>query len=274
MKNILVPTDLTACTEKTLEYAIMLAAKSSSKLFFYHISEKQKQDFSNFFISCIKKKIENLKIDLNLLQTEFIIETGSFSNDHIKRIIKKHKINMLVIEASHEGHNTTFFGSYVSDLINEISCPVLSVPYGSGEFKIEHIGFAAELFDLPKRIKTIIPFAKLFNADIEAFHIYPVFPQEVDVEKYDVGKVLGKIKRENDYENISIQFIKTAFDNEPVIGIRKYISTAKPDLLVMFHKPRGLFDKLFLDEGATPTVLKTSEVPVLAFNKKSSLKIM
>lgn len=274
MKNILIPTDLADCTDKTLEYAILLGFKSHSKLFFYHISEKQKHGFADYFISCIKQKSEKLKIDFNQLQTEFISETGAFSNEHLKKIIKQHEINLLVIEASHDGHRTTFFGSYVTDLINEINCPVLSVPHSSGEFKIEQIGFASELFDLSKRIKTIIPFAKLFNANIEVFHVYPVYPQEVDVKKFDSEKVLRKIKRENNYENISIQFIKTTFDNEPVTGIKKYISSAKPDMIVMFHKPRGLFDKLALDEGATPSVIKTSPVPILAFNKKSSQKIM
>jgi nucleotide-binding universal stress UspA family protein len=274
MKNILIPTDLTKCTSKTLEYAIILAMKSISKLFFYHISEKQNLGFEDYFRGCIKQKTEKLKIDFDQLQAEFISETGAFSNEHFKKIIKQHKINLLVIEAGHDSHKTTFFGSYVTDLINEISCPVLSVPHESGEFKIENIGFASELFDLPKRIKAIIPFAKLFNANIGVFHVYPVYPQEVDVKKYDKEKVLGKIKKENNYENISIQFVKTAFDNEPVTGIRKYLSTAKPDLLVMFHKPRGLFDKLFLDEGATPSLLKTSQVPMLALNKKSFLKIM
>lgn len=274
MKNILVPTDLTNCTSKTLEYAIVLAMKSNSKLFFYHISEELNQGFRDYFRSCIRQKTEKLQIDFNQLQAEFISETGAFSNEHFKKITKKHKINLLVIETSHDGHRKTFFGSSVTELINEINCPVLSVPHEYGEFKIKQIGFASELFDLPKRIKIIIPFARLFNAHIEIFHVYPVYPQEIDVKKFDAEKVLGKIKRENNYENISIQFIKTTFDNEPVMGIRKYINTSKPDLLVMFHKPRGLFDKLVFDEGATLSVIKAGRVPILAFNKKSSLKIM
>jgi hypothetical protein len=36
MKNILIPTDLTDCTQNTLKYAISLSARSKTKLFFYH----------------------------------------------------------------------------------------------------------------------------------------------------------------------------------------------------------------------------------------------
>lgn len=274
MKNILIPTDLTDCSSKTLEYAIILGAKSHSKIFFYTISQNRKPRFPEYFINCIKQKCDGLKIDFDTLQTEFISEEGTFSNDPITKIIKKHKINLLVIGAGREGHRSTFYGSHITDLINEINCPVLSVPNGISGFKIERIGFASELFDLSTRIKTIIPFARMFDSAIEVFHVYPVYPQEVDVKKFDSEKVLKKLKRENDYGNINIQFVKTSYDNEPVTGIKKYINSAKPDLLVMFHKPRGLFDKLTLDEGATPSVIKKSTVPILALNKKSYLKLM
>jgi nucleotide-binding universal stress UspA family protein len=171
------------------------------------------------------------------------------------------------------GFEKTFFNSYISDLINEITCPVITFPHGYTNFKIEKIGFASELFDITKRLHTIVPFAKRFNAHIEIFHVYPVYPEAADINKYNTEKFLDKLKRLNTYDNMSIKFIKTTFDNEPVTGIKKYIDTEKPDLLVMFHKPRGLFDKLALDEGATPSIIRKSEIPILALNKISVLKM-
>jgi hypothetical protein len=41
-------------------------------------------------------------------------------------------------------------------------------------------------------------------------------------------------------------------------------------MLVVSHKPRGLFDKLTLDSGITTALVKNSPVPVLAFNKKAT----
>jgi hypothetical protein len=137
---------------------------------------------------------------------------------------------------------------------------------------MEKIGFASELFDLSLRLHSIIPFAKRFNAHIEIFHVYPVFPQKIDINECNSEEFLDSIKRLNAYDKITIKFIKTAFHNEPLVGIRKYIETEKPDLLVMFHKPRGLFDKLALDEGSTPSIIKKSTIPILAVNKTSALK--
>ena len=127
---------------------------------------------------------------------------------------------------------------------------------------------------MKRRIKLIIPFAKLFNASVEIVHVYPVFPQIVAVEKIKKEKELERIKKENDYDKISFLFIKTTFDNEAVKGILKYINSNNPDLLMLSHKPRGLFDKLALDSGATESVEKKSSVPILVFNKKSISKII
>ncbi len=274
MKNILIPTDLTDCTEDAIKYAIKFLVKSNSKLFFYHLSENMKPEDIGYMKDFIQRIFSEINIDINKIQTEYISEKADFSNEHIKKIIKKHSIDLVIICSHHDAFHTTFFGSLLSDMINESSCPVLSIPHNYNSFKMDRIGFASELFDLKKRIKAIIPFAKLFNATIEVFHVYPVYPQVVDIEKFNTKKVLDKIKLENDYDKINFHFVKTNIDNEPVKGIRKYINTNKPDLLVMSHKPRGLFDKLAFDSGATVSVVKTSPVPILAFNKNSSSKMM
>jgi nucleotide-binding universal stress UspA family protein len=275
MKNILIPTDLTDCTRSTLKYAIRFSSISNTKLFFYHISEKPKMVAGKYLKEYINSVFSEKNIEIDKVQTEFIVETGEFSNQKIKRIIKKYSIDLVIMGASHDAFKNTFFGSYVSDLINEVSCPVLSIPHGIYKgFKMQHIGFASELFDLKKRIKAIIPFAKLFNSEIEVFHVYPVYPEQVDVHKFNAEKILDQIKHENDYDKITIDFIKTSFDNEPVKGITKYINNNKPDLLVMSHKPRGLFDKLTFDSGTTASVVKTSSIPILLFNKKSTRRLM
>jgi nucleotide-binding universal stress UspA family protein len=272
MKNILVPTDLTSCTENTLKYAISIALKSGSKLFFYHVDVKPCQEPIHQK-NLIKMTFKELDVDFDKVQSEFIFETGNFSNERIEKIIESHKIDFVIMGASHEGFRKTFFGTHVSDLINEVDIPVLSFPHGYNKLSIERIGFASEMFDVTKRLYSIVPFAKMLDAHIDIFHVYPVYPQAIDINKCNTQKFLDRIKKLNNYDNISIKFIKTAMDNEPVTGMMKYIESEKPDLLVMFHKPRGLFDKLAFDIGATPSMLKKSPVPVLAFSKKYALKI-
>ncbi len=274
MKNILIPTDLTDCTKNTISYAIALGVKSNTKLFFYHTETSQERSNKEYAIKFIKDIFNEQHLNFEKSQVEFIIENVAFSNAQIKSTIEKFNIDLVIMGASHEGLKTTFFGSHVSKLINDVSCPVLSIPHDYNNINIDRIGYATELFDLSERVREIVPFAKLFNASIEAFHVYPVFPQTIDVEKYDVKKSLSQLQNENSYSKINLHFIKTTFDNEPITGIREFIKSYKPDMLVMCHKPSGLFDKLIMDSGTTPAIVKTSPIPVLALNQKSVCKIM
>jgi nucleotide-binding universal stress UspA family protein len=89
-----------------------------------------------------------------------------------------------------------------------------------------------------------------------------------------VKNALSQLHKENNYDKINLHFIKTPLDNEPITGIRQFIKSYKPDMLVMCHKPRGLFDKLLMDSGATTAVIKTSPIPILALNQKTACKLM
>jgi len=275
MKNILVLTDLSDNTKDTLKYAIKFSFKKVNiKLFFYYSSEEIKAENT----VCLKIYIQTILSEINIepcqIDVEYISDKGHFTNEQIKKIIKKHSIDLVVICSKHDGFYTTFFGSLFSEMINGARCPILSIPNNYNTFRLDKIGFASELFDLKRRIKLIIPFAKLFNASVEIVHVYPVFPQIVAVEKIKKEKELERIKKENNYDKISFLFIKTTFDNEAVKGILKYINSNNPDLLMLSHKPSGLFDKLALDSEATESVEKKSSVPILAFNKKAISKLM
>ena len=136
MKNILVPTDLTDCTLGTLKYALLLGEKSHSKMFFYNLGEEVKPD-KNYLQKFITRIYHEMKLELDPVLTDFITEQGTFSNEHIKKVIKKNKIDFVIMGASHENYKNTFFGSHVSDLINEVNCPVLSFPHGYDNFDIK-----------------------------------------------------------------------------------------------------------------------------------------
>jgi nucleotide-binding universal stress UspA family protein len=272
MKNILVPTDLTNCTLNTIKHALSLCSKTNTKLFFYHSSmfKFTKSDAQNIILNAFKEL--NFFYDESMF--DILIEENDFSNINIKNVIDKNNIDLVIMGTSPKGPGLTFFESRVTELINEISCPLLSVPHDFLDLQIDRIGYATELYDLSERIKEIIPFARLLDASIEAFHVYPVFPQEVNIEEFNVKQVLSRISDVNQYSKINLHFVKTSHENELAHGIREFLKIYKPDLLVMCHKPRGLFDKIVLDSGVTNAIVKTSPIPILALNRKTACKIM
>ncbi|MDP4289734.1 MAG: universal stress protein [Bacteroidota bacterium] len=274
MKNFLIPFNLADLSESALTYAISIGVKSKTKLFFYPGTTSSDAGMIEENITFIRKAFTKLHFDADDSLVEIIGEESKLSNSEIKHLIEKYNIDLVIMGASHEGLKTTFFGSHVSELINIISCPVLSVPYEFLDPNIDRIGYATELFDIMPRIAEIVPFARLFNASIEAFHVYPVFPQTIDIETFDVKGTLLQLRTENQYEKINLHFIRTPLDNEPVKGILEFLSVYKPDLLVMCHKPKGLFDKLLDGSGATISVVKSSSIPILALNQQTACKLL
>lgn len=275
MKNIFVPIDFSGSYRNILKYAISLGLQSNSRFVFYHAGTRITEDTRKQANKMIQDVFSELKGDPEKNLFEVILEEEIFSNEGIIAQAKKHNADLVIMGSSTDGMKHTFYGSHLSGFIDEINIPVIAVPHDYHEIAIDRIGYATELEDLSVKIREIIPFAKRTGASIEAFYVYPVFPTETDLDKFDVKNVLYLLKKENEYEKIDIHFVKTNHDNELVEGIHEFIRTYKPDLLVMCHKPRGWFDKLILfDSGVTPAVAGDCPIPVLALNRCSACRLL
>lgn len=269
MKNILVPTNLSHNSDNVLKYAILLAVKGDYKLMFYIANINNPVLTKEYALKHIGNIYKALNLEPKRVETELIIEDTFFSNTEIKRVIDKHDINLALIEIHPKVYKNTFYDTQIIDLIDNAHCPVLLVSPDHTDTSIERIGYATELYDLSERIKEIMPFVKKMGASVEAFHVYPVYPLSIDLNEYSVKTALSLLREENDYEKINLYFIRTNANNEIVEGISEFLKIYKPDMLVMYHSPRGIFDKLIMDSGTTLSVLKVSKVPVLILNHKT-----
>lgn len=269
MKNILVPTNLSHNSDNVLKYAIHMAFKGNYKLMFYIANINNPVLTREYALKHITSVFKALNIDFAKVQTDFIIEDTFFSNTQIKAVIDKYSIHLVLIETHPKLYKNTFYDTQVLDLIDNAHCPVLLISPDHTDLGIERLGYATELYDLPERIKEIMPFVKKMEASIEVFHVYPVYPQNVDLNEYNVKNALLLLREESNYEKINMYFVKTNANNEIVEGISEFLKVYKPDMLVMYHSPRGIFDKLLMDSGTTLSVLKVSRIPVLILNHKT-----
>jgi nucleotide-binding universal stress UspA family protein len=274
MKNVLIPTDLTYCTLNTMKYAISLCSKSNTHLFFYHATTSGSESDELQAQHLISSAFRDLNYFIDETWFKLVIEDSPFTNAGIRAFVEAHEIDLVIMGTSQQEHKLTFYESHLSELIHELSCPVLTIPHGYKELSIAKIGYATELHDLSERLREIIPFARLFNAAIDAFHVYPVSPEILNVKRFETNAILSGIKKENQYDDITLQFIKTPFKNEMYKGIRKYLKTYKPDILVMCYKPKGLYDKFLLESDAVKDLVESSPIPILALNRKTACKIM
>ncbi|HEX2935382.1 MAG TPA: universal stress protein [Bacteroidales bacterium] len=269
MKNILVPTNLSHNSDNVLKCAIHLGINGGYKLFFYIANINNPVLTKEYALKHIANIFKALNLDPAHVQTELIVEDTFFSNTQIKSIIDKFSINLVLLETHPKVYKNTFFDTQVLDLIDNAQCPVLLIAPDCKDVSIERIGYATELYDLSARLNEIMPWVKKLGASVEAFHVYPVYPQNVDLKEYNVKEALSLVREDNAYEKINLYFIKTDRNNEIVEGISEFLNIYKPDMLVMYHSPMGILDKLLMDSGTTLSVLKVSRIPVLILNHKT-----
>lgn len=272
MKTILIPTDFGADTSNLLLYAAHLAVSEEAILYIMHatqgdvsIAETNLQEAIRFALSGFESRVNY----------RMIVRAAEFSPALIHELVEELNADLLLLTTGeHIGLGNLFFGTPVTNLIATLSCPVLVIPRNYAARPIHHIGYATDLVELTERLQEIVPFARRLNAQVDVFHVHPVFPEQVSVQNYPTSQKAELLRRQTDYQAINLYFIKTDSDNDLQGGIHQFIDAYTPDLLVMCHQPRGLFDQLIFNAGDTLSVAKKPEVPLLALSGKTACKIM
>ncbi|WP_448518696.1 universal stress protein [Rhodoflexus sp.] len=283
MKTILVPTDFSDNALKAMQYAIRFAGITGSHLVFFKATDTIVPETApvHLYHELVKSDIEenteelraqvakayaNTGITANPEQYAIDVEYGAFKH-MIHIVIEKHKADMIIMGTQGaSGLKKVFFGSNTANLITNVDIPLLAVPVDTPINSITKIGYASDLTDFGDELERIIDFAKPFDALIDIFHVYPVYPQLVDITKFDKEKTLNLLTSKFDYSKIHITLVQTEYDNDIIAGIEQYIAEEKPSLLVMFTHKRSWFDKIF-NPSISQTVAFDTKTPLLVFKK-------
>lgn len=254
--NILILNDFTAASAKALDYILEIVQGTKQHILVTDI-RSDLTPTGKVHTGGADKFLEHSKTGSDLNYKEV-------SGKTLNGIIKANNIDLLVIGIHPEEWISDLLSAENSDLINKISCPILSVPFHANIGVIDKIGYASDLREVDSEVAALIPFVKLFGAQLEVFHVYPIFPEEVNVNEFDADAVLAKLIKANDYKMITLHYVKTAGENEVVEGVNEYIKIYKPDLIAMFTASRNWLDQL-LDASKTEELSKTLSIPVLSF---------
>lgn len=284
MKTILVPTDFSDNAFKAMQYAIRFANKTGSRPVFFRATDTIVPEtapvhlYHELVNSDIEENTEELRrqveqayaaIGITPVSESYGIdvEYGAFKK-MIHVAIEKHKADMIIMGTQGaSGLKKVFFGSNTANLFTEVDIPVLAVPANAPLTEdITKIGYASDLTDFGDELAAIIAFAKPLGATIDLFHVYPVYPQLVDISKFDKEKTLNLLTAKFDYNKLHISLIQTEYDNDIVTGIEQYVEKEKPSLLVMFTHERSWFDKIF-NPSISQSVAFGTKTPLLVFKK-------
>lgn len=215
--------------------------------------ENAEQDFLSL-INEIKHEVKGkINISYKIVKgypVENIVDTFALHND----------IDLIIMGTKGaSGITKVLMGSNATAVISKSDIPVITVPEHARFNNIKHIIYASDMLAVNKEIKTLIPFARLFNSTIHLLHIVSTDSKK----KMERSKIKNDLISKYKYPKISVHI---TVNDDVEEAIDEYITEVKGDMLAMFtHKPT-FFEKLF-GKSVTRQMAFHSWIPLLAIEK-------
>lgn len=277
--KILVPTDFSALSKVAAIYAVKLAKAMKAKVIL--LSVVNLETTSSTLLNW--RKLEQAMIGLAMEEGDLLMKEirkqvkGDYNlsfeyaqgypvESIIEKFAKANKINLIVMGTKGaSGLKKVLLGSNAAAVINNSSIPVLTVP-GNAVFRpVKNIVYATDISHLQNEIKTLVKFAKSFDAAIHILHIVPQkFAKSINFQSTAEG--LAKASR---YNKISFTVSKS---DQIAVGVEEFVTKTKPEILTMFTHKVDMYEKLF-GKSITRQLAFHNKVPLLTFNKETMTKM-
>jgi len=275
MKKLLVPTDFSETSKNAAVFATQMAADiQNAKIILIHVSDKitggsdgsplTEDDDDRRVI--LTQALHNFKQELLAVANvpiECVTEKGSSLVDTLKRYIRYHAIDMVVMGITGATRlEQIFMGSNTLDMANQSDCPVLIIPPDAKYKQIKNVVLASDF----KEVESTIPEAPL-KATLDLFkpalHIVNV-DSEHYVELSDEYKA-ERAKLENMLKKYSPEFYFIRqydfFD-----AISQFVTDKNIDLIFIIPKSNSFFSSLF-KTSHTKRLAYHSHVPIVAISE-------
>lgn len=268
MKNILVPTDFSACAQNAARAAIMLAAQAKADIHFLHIMPGTGEEVHVPRVSKIpihNSQEEHANNELNLLVASasqgglkaFPMLVFDKGNERIENYVKRLNID-LIIMGSHgaTGIRELIIGSNTQRVVRDSSVPVLVIKRTiSVQLKIKSIVFASTFKeDVSKAFEFVVNLAQLFKSSVDILFIN--FIDKMTDEESIEDIVQNLTKR---YPNVSFTS-STAEANDKEWGIHQFIEMVNADMVALTtYDKTGFLGRRSVAED----MVNHEEIPVL-----------
>lgn len=274
MKNILVPTDFSACAEHAVEAAAKLAKKFNAIVHLFHnivlppyleeLSDTEKSNHKE-----VLQLTQNADILLNNAKNKFdnsfaypLLRRGKLV-DNIQDIVKTKGIDMIVM-GSHgtSGKNEFFIGSNTQKVVRMVHCPVLVLKEPLKKLDFDKIVYASNLHVEERNsmvaaknlIKHFVPKEiHLLTIHTSEFFGAPYVVQKASLD--DCSKLFKPFKVKNHiYKDFTVSG-----------GIQNFVKAIKPDLLIVSNHKRHPLKRMLVGSNVE-TLINHVDVPVLSID--------
>ena len=207
-----------------------------------------------------EKLVAELKLKVNAPITFKAVKAHTIAN-MVTRYVEKNYTNLVIMgsQGASQLKKVRLGGTTVS-VIDSVHAPVLAIPK-LAEFKnFKNVVYASDLKDPKKELDILIPFAKIFDANIHMVHIVPAIDKRVEAER----KAIDTMIQQTGYSKLDFKLV---IDDDVPGAIDQYIKDTKADLLTTFTHELSLYEKLF-GLSITRKLAYLGSIPLLAFKRK------
>lgn len=241
MLHILVPIGSTDSAKNSLQYAVDFAASTESKVFVFRaysaptkagtiinidsIIERE----TNLYLKTLVASIDRKNVDISLVAAK------GGTVDSVNALEKELGIDLIIVGAKTNSiKEEVYLGKTAGSLVKQTNIPVLAVPdhYEFSPIKSMLMGFKSGKIENPKKLTMLEFFAKTFQPNINMLLVKTPGHHEEDLI---LDPKLDALK-----SSLTITENATTFQ-----GVLEHFQTNSPDMLCVFRRKRGFFQKLW-----------------------------
>lgn len=258
MKDVIIPVDFSETSLNAARYAAdMLSSKGGTRVFLYHMFEKEDE------AATARQYLESLKAEMEqkgVSSVEIVVESGDDLIDSLGRLAYQVTAELIVMGITEkEEWKQLLFGSNTLKMAEQNVCPVMIIP-GDAKFNgIKNIALASDFQDVDVTtpvlaIKTVL---EIFNANLHIVNVdsshYVALTEEYLAERGKMQKLFAEFKPEFYFIGMS-----DFFD-----AIDQFAKDRNIDMIIIIPKNHSFLNNLF-STSHTKKLAYNSSVPLLA----------
>lgn len=268
MKKILVPTDFSENANQALEYAISIANQFDATIHVLHVYSIASSTGHLVSINNIVQEDREKELNTNLRKMKPLLKNNASLEGYVRngssveticRAAEKLTVDLIIMGTTGaSGMKKMFMGSTANNVIKRTELPVLAVPAGFNDFKLDNITISVDDQKLaePYVLHPAVELANSFKTDVNLLHVVESTEDdhEIDHKLQDHLKQFG----------VGYTYFKLSAQ-DTAQGILEFVHRKNSNLLCMIKHHRSWFQGLF-HSSVSGKMAFESNIPVLVLH--------
>ena len=282
MKKILCPTDFSKTAAKAVEYAALIARQAGGQLTLLHVVHLPIVDTSEKALvasELLGEQLKDAEVRLNELcqrmeELHGANRDGGFTCDYIlkealltditEHLTKTSGYDLIVMGTTGGGNalEELLIGSNAEAVMEQVKCPVLSVPSTAEHPRINKIVYASDYAqDDIVTLRDVLDFASMFGASVDVVH---VSKEGSGDDRTKADRFLNEMRSAFPGAPLHFQEVINKHRSE---GLKKYYDESGADMIAILRREKGFLRELF-SQSLAEKMTYQAEVPLLVLKGK------